>query len=78
MISRLLFEHPPVVQGAVVQNHPPVAGALAPHPQGALWAKNLLEVYEHMPASEQGSWHYYPLLARHCSDGNVDGKGLTV
>ncbi len=55
-------------------------GALAPHPSGDGWGDMLLQLYQ--VAMEDGSevlpHFYYPLMARYCSEGNVEGEDVVL
>ena len=78
IVTKVMFKHPPVVVARMAMESPPNRGAMAPHPQGALWAENLLDLYSRIPRDGQSTvpaHFYYPLLARHCSDGNMAGDG---
>ena len=77
-MMKLLFMKLPVVVCTVVGNQPPESGALAPHPLGALWTENMLEMCSKISPNVHGSHYYYPILARHCSDANVEGVCVCV
>ena len=66
----------PVVVGEANSSAPPAAGSLSPHPYGNGWGDMLLQLYE--VAVEDGfevlPHFYYPVMARFCSDANVEGE----
>lgn len=76
-VGKLLFRHHPEVVGKADVRSPPQAGDLAPHPRGAAWSQNLLDLFRIMSDNEEitniPTFYYYPLLARHCSDVNMEG-----
>lgn len=77
IVTKVMFKHAPVVVTRTAMESPPNPGALAPHPQGPVWAENLLDLYSRIPTDGQSTvpaHYYYPLLARHCSDGNMEGE----
>lgn len=80
VVGKLWFKHPPEVTGKVERGSPPHTGDLAPHPMGEVWSKSLLDLYRIMQEDSDSSdtgfpgFYYYPLLARHCSDVNLEGE----
>lgn len=79
--TKLVFIPPPQVVGAKNGNSPPKIGDLAPHPLGEQWGENLLELYKLMCSESKDEiqpCYYYPLLARHISDNNLDGKAIAL
>ena len=77
LAGKLWYKHSPQVVGKVEVGSPPKAGDLAPHPMGAVWSRSLLELYGMMAEGADNivpTFYYYPLLARHCSDANLEGK----
>lgn len=63
---------------------PPKPGDLAPHPMGAAWSQNLLDLYRIMvedsaeTSATIPTFYFYPLLARHCSEENLQGTQDSV
>ena len=73
VVNRMILSHQPKVLSSQASNSPPEPGALAPHPQGNTWGENLLQLYRLIGSAEIPNHYYYPLLARYCSEVNLEG-----
>jgi len=75
LATKMLYRHRPQVVGERDERHPPKPGDLAPHEQGAMWTRNLLELSKHIVKADRNAI-FFSLLARHCSDVAVEGEAL--
>ena len=52
----------------------PVKGFLKPHPWGKRWILETREALKLLRTHKKlQDFHFYPLLARHCSDADIKG-----